>query len=211
MNRSPQLRDVMVAVILSCATTGFGQSAEQALRFSARPIVGFCTSQVHGDQVSGFDKFGWTAGAVLDIRRGAFKGIQGGLIWTQKGSRRPPNPKNLDYTTWRYQFTYFDIPLLRVWNPNPTVWWFAAGIQTSILVKAEEDFFGTYDELSFDLNPFDVSGILAAGYEVTDHLGLEVRVGQSLLPISPQPEQPVQGRIDYMMNMTIQWMATWQL
>ena len=45
----------------------------------------------------------------------------------------------------------------------------------------------------------------------SDKAALEVRLSQTLLPISERPDQPVQRWDNFMMNMAIQWMVTWQL
>jgi hypothetical protein len=82
-----------------------------------------------------------------------------------------------------------------------------------VLVAAEEDFYGNgYSELSYlRLNAVDVGGLLQAGYTWSEKTALEVRLSQSLLPISERPEQPVQRWDNFMMNMAIQWMVTWRL
>jgi hypothetical protein len=50
-----------------------------------------------------------------------------------------------------------------------------------------------------------------AGYVWSENTALEVRLSQSLLPISERPDQPVQRWDNFMMNMAIQWMVTWRL
>ena len=53
--------------------------------------------------------------------------------------------------------------------------------------------------------------MLQAGYTWSEKTALEVRLSQSLLPISERPDQPVQRWDNFMMNMAIQWMVTWRL
>lgn len=188
------------------------QAQDDPLRFSARLHGGFSATQVHGDQISGFNKFGLSAGATLDIRRSARQGVQWGIFYTQKGSRRVPDTKNGDFNSWRYRFTYIDLPLTKVWNPDP-MWWWGVGLQPSLLVSGEEDFYGNgYSELTYlELNPIDWGGILQAGYAWDERKAIEVRLTQSLLPISERPDQPVQRWDNFMMNMALQWLVTWKL
>lgn len=202
----------VVCLALACASLTKAQAQEDPLRFSARLHGGFSATQVHGDQISGFNKFGLCAGATVDIRRSERQGVQWGILYAQKGSRRVPDTKNGDYNSWRYRFTYIDLPLIRAWNPTPD-WWWGAGIQPSVLVSAEEDFYGNgYSELSYlKLNAVDVGAVLQAGYNVSEASTVEVRLSQSLLPISERPDQPVQRWDSFMMNMAIQWMVTWRL
>lgn len=194
----------------TCLNQGlWGQ--EDPVRFSARVHAGFAATQVHGDQISGFNKFGLSAGATLDMRRSETGGIQWGILYTQKGSRRVPDTKNGDFNSWRYRFTYIDLPLTRIWNPAP-VWWWGIGIQPSILVAGEEDFYGNgYSELTYlELRPVDIGGALQAGYRWNDKSDLEVRLSQSLLPISDRPDVPIMQWDNFMMNMAIQWLFTWK-
>lgn len=185
---------------------------DRPLKFSAQLHAGFSSTQVHGDQISGFNKFGISAGATLDIRRFDYAGFQWGLFYTQKGSRRVPDTKNGDFNSWRYRFTYIDLPLSKVWNPDPR-WWWGVGLQPSILVAGEEDFYGAgYDELTYlELNPIDWGGILQLGFTDGGKRAVEVRFSQSLLPISERPDQPIARWDNFMMNMALQWLLTWKL
>ena len=200
------------ALLLASGSVAHATAQEEPLTFSARLHLGFSASQVHGDQISGFNKFGLSTGASVDMHRNGRDGVQFGLFYTQKGSRRVPDTKNGDFNSWRYRFTYIDLPLIRTWNPSPD-WWWGAGLQPSVLVSAEEDFYGNgYSELSYlELNSIDLSGVLQAGYQLSENAALEVRLSQSLLPISERPDQPILRWDNFMMNMAIQWMVTWRL
>lgn len=140
------------------------------------------------------------------------------LSWEFSGLRKVAvgrqTLKNDDYTTWQYRFTYIDVPLVRLWQPVSHTWWFGLGVQPSILLgKGQEDFFGNglSDITSFELNPIDFGAIGVVGFHASEHWDIEVRLTQSLLPISPRPEQPVSGWNNYMMNMAIQWMVAWRI
>lgn len=188
------------------------RAQNEPVQFSARAHLGFSASQVHGDQISGFNKFGLSTGATIDIRRSERHGVQWGILYTQKGSRRVPDTKNGDFNSWRYRFTYIDLPLVRTWSPSPD-WWWGTGIQPSILVGAEEDFYGNgYSDLSYlELNAVDLGGVLQAGYHGSKNASIEMRLSQSLLPISERPAQPILRWDNFMMNMAIQWLVTWRL
>lgn len=191
-----------------CTSLLSAEAQENPLSFTARLSGGISISQVHGDQISGFNKFGYTTGASIDMRRKANSGIQFGILLTQKGSRKVPNPKNGDYTSWSYRFTYIDLPIMRTWD-SPE-WWIGAGIQPSILMRGEEDFYGNgFTDLTYlELRTIDFGAIAAAGWKFSPLISAEVRLSQSLIPISSEPEQPVQRWNNFMMNMTIQWMVT---
>jgi hypothetical protein len=198
----------IVCICLISASTQMIQAQEDALRFAGRIHAGLSTTQVHGDQISGFNKFGYTAGASVDVRRKASSGVQFGMFLTQKGSRRVPDTKNGDYNTWSYRFTYIDLPLTRTWDTKD--WRISVGVQPSILVRGEEDFYGAgFTELTYlELLPIDLGAVATAGWKFNPLMSLEVRLSQSLMPISERPNQPVQRWNNFMMNMAIQWMVT---
>jgi hypothetical protein len=196
-------------VLLVLLAVGAGSAQAQAWRFSGGPTAGFSMAQVHGDGQSGFNKLGISAGLSLDVTTGSGRTWHSGLLWTTKGSRKVPNPKAGDYDTWRYKFTYIDVPLMREWR-MPSGVWFAGGVQASYLVRGEEDFNNTgYTPLSYlNLKPVDFGGIGAVGFDGT-RSRFEVRLSQSLLPIAPRPPSPVPRYDNFLMNLCIQVLGGW--
>lgn len=188
-------------------------SAQESLKFQGHLLIGGCAAQVHGDGISGFNKLGATAGIGVDVWRGdGDRRWSWDMLYTQKGSRRVPNPKAGDYNTWRYRFTYLDLPVVRTWHFD-TDWWFGLGLQPSVLLAGEEDFYQNgFTELTYvDLRPWDIGGVVSVGISWGEHFGLEARLGQSLLPISEQPEQPIQRFDNFMMNMAVQFAVRWSM
>lgn len=205
---SAVLRTTALAIVLIVVSVT--ASKAQSSLFRGRVVAGMCAAQVHGDGISGFNKLGATAGVGVEMRRGD-KVWTWDILYTQKGSRRVPNPKAGDYNTWRYRFTYIDLPVMREWHLL-SGWWVGVGVQPSLLIAGEEDFYQNgFTELSYvELRPWDLGGVVSGGVMWGDQWGIEARLGQSLLPISEQPEQPVVRFDNFMMNMTIQLAARWQ-
>ena len=188
------------------------QAQEEPLRFGASLHGGLSTTQVHGDQISGFNKFGYTVGASVDMRRSPNAGVRFGMFLTQKGSRRVPDPKNGDYTTWSYRFTYIDLPLMRVWDRRDGR--LGVGVQPSILMQRRGRLLWQR-VLRIDLPGIAPCRFRSSGRSQAGNSALwssaEVRLAQSLIPISERPDQPVQRWNNFMMNMAIQWMVTLSL
>jgi hypothetical protein len=195
------MKGVLLAGALVLAVAAWSQ---EPLRFAGSLFAGVSASQIHGDGVSGFDKFGWTGGPLLEISRGPVA-WEWGLLYTQKGSRKVPNPKTGDYSTWKYRFTYVDVPLIRVWKPE-SWWWFGVGVQPSLLLRAEEDFFSTgYSPLTTpELKRFDLGAVALVGMEYTEVITFELRMSQSALPIADRPDSPVMRWDNFLMNMALQ-------
>ena len=64
----------------------------RALQFNGGLIGGATVSQIHGDGIGGFNKVGFNLGATVEIGRSGKKNIQLGIVYNQKGSKKPPNP-----------------------------------------------------------------------------------------------------------------------
>ncbi len=196
------MRPILLSLLLAGCFAAL--HAQEPLRFKGGLYAGASASQIHGDAISGFNKLGLTAGPLLEISRGDVT-WEWGMLYTQKGSRKVPNPKAGDYSTWKYRFTYLDIPVVRVWRPEPW-WWFGVGVQPSVLLNAEEDFYGTgYSPLTTpDLKPIDLGVLALVGVEYTDALAFELRMSQSAVPISERPDAPVMRWDNFLMNMALQ-------
>lgn len=74
--------------------------------------AGMTTSQVAGDNLSGFDQLGATGGGFVTIP--VSEKINGGfeILFTQKGSRKNPRPKKGDYTQYILRLNYIEVPVL---------------------------------------------------------------------------------------------------
>ena len=140
----------------------------RALQFNGGLIGGATVSQIHGDGIGGFNKVGFNLGATIEIGRRGKKNIQIGIAYNQKGSKKPPNPPE-DYETWKYRFTYIDIPITMSYSYK--MFDILVGLQPSILLAAEEDFYGV---------AWDPTGLPIKEYDLGAVLGIRTVYGRSL-------------------------------
>jgi len=85
-------------------------SSSQAQRFDAALIAGFNASQVDGDNLAGYEKFGVSAGAKAYARFSENFSLGMELLFNQKGSKsglRPSTPN-----TFKLLLNYAEIPVL---------------------------------------------------------------------------------------------------
>ena len=75
---------LLCALSLTLTLEASGQSKGPWL-FNGGFTAGTTAAQVRGDGIDGFNKLGFHAGAVLDIRRHQDLGFQMGMIFNQKG------------------------------------------------------------------------------------------------------------------------------
>ena len=148
---------------------------------------------------------GVNAGATLEIGRKGKKNIQLGIIYNQKGSKKPTNPKAGDFETWRYRFTYIDVPITISYSYGTIE--LLVGQQPSVLLAAEEDFYSvSWDPTVLPIKPYDLGAVLGLRTMYSEHLYLFIRTSQSIVAIAPRPENPT-GTVRWnnrMMNMTVE-------
>jgi len=187
------------------------RSEGQAFQFNGGLIGGATASQIHGDGIGGFNKVGLHLGATIEIGWVENKKIQIGIVYNQKGSKKPPNPNAGDYETWRYRFTYIDIPITTSYSYG--IFDLLVGLQPSVLLAAEEDFYGGWLPTGLPIKKYDLGGVLGIRTVYGDHSHVFARVTQSILAIAPRPETPT-GTPRWnnrMLNMTIEVGVTYMI
>ena len=66
-------------------------------------LFGLSSTQVRGDDISGFDKLGISAGAELAVPFKDKWSVALGILYVNKGSRNRPNTKDGDFNVQGYQ------------------------------------------------------------------------------------------------------------
>ena len=186
-------------------------SEGQAFQFNGGLIGGATASQIHGDGIGGFNKVGFNLGVTVEIGRKGSENIQIGIVYNQKGSKKPPNPPE-DYETWRYRFTYIDIPITMSFSYG--IFDLLVGLQPSVLLAAEEDFYGVaWDPTGLPIKEYDLGAVLGIRTVYGNHSHLFARVTQSILAIVPRPETTTgTPRWDNrMLNMTVEVGVTYMI
>ena len=179
-------------------------SDSQALHFNGGFVCGLTLSQIHGDGVGGFNKLGFNAGVTVQVLNNADKGVHLSVIYNQKGSRKPRDTNIEGDDTWAYRFTYIDIPVVYT-VPIDNIH-LEFGLQPSVLVAAEENFWGVSFEPTTidDLKNFDLSAVLGAQIKMNKGSRFYTRLTQSIIPITPMPESPGNRWDKRMRNMTLE-------
>ena len=127
---------------------------------------------------------------------------------------KPPNPPE-DYDTWKYRFTYIDLPITVSYSvAGYKMFDILVGLQPSILLAAEEDFYGVaWDPTGLPIKKYDLGAVLGIRTIYGDHSHLFARVTQSILAIAPRPETPT-GTPRWnnrMLNMTVEVGVTFMI
>ena len=205
-------RFLLLLITLSVAETGRAQDNARPWVFNGGFSVGTTFAQVRGDGIEGFNKVGFHAGGLIEIRQFSDLGFQLGLVYNQKGSRKVPNLKTGDGRDWRYQFTYIDIPLVAVYDFSEgfTV---GTGLQPAALVSALEDddgsgySTGTWKEAGLPIRSWELSWVVWVGMRTDKQGEWFLRHTQSLPGIVPKPSGNNNAELgwdDRMQNLTMQ-------
>ena len=156
------------SLMVCCFQFGYGQ------RFKAGLIGGLSTTQVAGDQLSGFNKAGVIAGGFVNNPVSDKSSIQMEIIFIQKGSRKPLQPdKDNEYYVMR--LAYFEVPVLFKYQVSSKIN-VELGLSIGALMFSEEE-----DQLGLqrnkpDFNKTDFSGNMGFNYPLSDHLIFNLRL-----------------------------------
>lgn len=153
----------------------------QAQEFNAGLKGGLSATQISGDQLSGFDKAGLYAGAFVNLYLWPNACLQMEMSFIQKGSRKNPDPDKNDFTEYRLNLDYIEVPLIyRVdYNERFSI---EAGMALAALLHSREE---AYPPLAptpaFNKQDFSVLG---GGYfHFADRMYINLRYQSSILPV----------------------------
>lgn len=150
--------------------------------FTMKGIFGFNGCQIHGDNFSGYDKFGIIAGPAINARTGEKNSIELGFYFSQKGSRKNINPKTGDYTFYRIHLNYLDMPLTLRWKIGEK-YFINLGPSIAYLISyREQNDRGDWTGM-WPFNRFEVGLNAGLGGEIKDKWTIELRTSNSITPV----------------------------
>jgi hypothetical protein len=150
-------------------------------RFNGGVYIGGDVSQVDGDNNSGFNKFGYLAGALVGLRVSPHSSFQMEIGYIQKGSRINADSLNMG-NTYLMRFHYLEVPLLYQYT-------FAkrfsveAGPAMDVILGSLEEVNGFESPSRVPLRPVTLAGILGVSGFITNHLKANFRFNYSILSI----------------------------
>jgi hypothetical protein len=150
-------------------------------RFIPGLKAGVSTSQVAGDNYSGYNKAGFIGGGTLTAQftekyAGHFE-----IIYIQKGSQHNGDQEKGDYNFYFLELDYIEVPLLFQFHQRKFT--YEAGPAISFLI-GEEEYFNFFNLTG--ANPFnknEISFNLGINYAIYKGLGINWRFSHSITPI----------------------------
>ena len=173
--------------------------------FNGGLIGGISSSQVSGDNLSGYNKAGLFLGVFTQAPVSSITNIKMEMNFIQKGSRNPKLNQNgiPDIST-----SYLEIPISLNYNQNELLS-IESGIQTAFLLSAKDN--DVYGSVNSD-PPFDktdISAFIGIYYHYSEKMSLNTRLGNSVLPIRGYDTQRIfifkRGQYNTVLSFTIHY------
>ena len=149
--------------------------------FDAGILAGINTSQVSGDNLSGFNKLGVKIGGFVSREFNTFN-AQLELQYINKGSRNMTDD-DTHQEQYKFQLNYIQIPcLIKTSIYKNTFVEFGASI--AYLLNWTEKYYG-YEDRGIDVNKLEYNIHVGVDYKINRYLHLNTRLSNSIVPIRP--------------------------
>jgi len=166
-------------ILISFSFSGLSQ-----LEFSGGIELGAATSQVSGDALSGFDKFGLSAGPFIRTTFSEKSSAKLGILYLNKGSKKNADPDNL--ITYAIRLNYVEVPITYSYSINNIR--AEGGLAIARLVSSSElGTDGIERDFIFPFEKMDFSVVLGASYYFSENIFVNGRWSQSIIPVRKSP------------------------
>ena len=168
-------------ILISFSFTGLSQ-----LEFSGGLELGVSTTQFSGDALSGFDKFGLSAGPFIRTTFSEKSSAKLGILYLNKGSKKNADPDNGDLITYAIRLNYVEVPITYSYSINNIR--AEGGLAIARLVSSSElGTDGIERDFIFPFEKMDFSVVLGASYYFSENIFVNGRWSQSIIPVRKSP------------------------
>lgn len=165
-------KTIFLLWFLCLSTFGIGQE------FKGGFFFGLSTSQIHGDNLSGYFKTGLNTGFFTTREIGENSNLLLELAFVQKGAKEPGSDTSNYY---KASLNYIEIPLLYQFRWKQLS--FDLGPALDILVGAKEEWDGIERETSPPYHSFNLAFIVGVNWHFAESWHVAFRTNNSLIPI----------------------------
>jgi hypothetical protein len=173
-------------IVLIFALCSVALSAQKD--FAGGLMIGAVTSQVSGDGMAGFNKFGYSAGAWVNIPISKKTGLDLGMQYITKGSSSGRD--TLTFQKRGFRLNYIEVPLLVTIKdliPKLDIE-ITAGPYAGLIILQKE----VYNGVARDVTPvpfskIDFGAVFGVRYWPGEKLFLEIRTTNSVIHSRPAP------------------------
>ncbi len=191
MQRSLNYNKLFIFFLFALALVNVQAQEENSRRFDLGYFLGPSSSQMSGDGLGGFDKFGGTAGLSLRANISDRSNLLLSMGFISKGSRAPLD--TLTRNVFAYRLNYIQIPVTWQihWNHKIDVHlspYAAYLVHQSVMSNKYSYTLSEYGgQPAF--NDWDFGFNAGVGFVLSYNTSLVFEYGQSVVPIRPNPAQ----------------------
>jgi hypothetical protein len=169
--------------LLFLVLTVLSMSAKAQQSFKAGLTFGMTTSQISGDGLGGWDKFGLAGGAFVSAPLSAKSGFRIGINYADKGARTKRD--TLNFNTFAYRLKYIEVPVQYAVKNGPLT--FLYGVYYGRLIKQDILSNGYAYEITPAFKNSDFGVSIGAALQMGDHFFIEGKFSSSVIPTRPSP------------------------
>ncbi len=179
-------------VLLSLPFFGVAQNEESSSKrnFKGGLLAGAVTSQISGDGLGGWDKFGMAGGAWVSVPFSERSSATMTMKYINKGSRTKRD--TINFNTFGYYLNYIELPIwfsYRASKKAESKLIVNGGPYVGFLIR-QKIIANGYD---YSVNPpfekFDAGVELGVSYWLTPSFGVHIMGSSSVIPTRPNPAQ----------------------
>ena len=168
-------------ILISFSFSGLSQ-----LEFSGGIELGVSSTQLSGDALSGFDKFGLSAGPYVRTTFSEKSSARLGILYLNKGSKKNANPKNGDLITYAIRLNYVEAPITYSYSIHNIR--AEGGLAIGRLISSSElGTDGRERDFVFPFEKMDYSVIVGVNYFFSENIFVNGRWSQSVIPVRKSP------------------------
>ena len=151
--------------------------------FTLKPALGINGCQVHGDNYSGYNKLGLFTGIAVNAKLKNKSSLDIGFYFSQKGAKHNPLPSKGDFSYYRLNLDYLDMPILFNFNVNP-VYFITVGPSIAYLINYSETINYVNFTGAYRFNKFETGVNIGLGRKILkDKCFIEVRSSNSITAV----------------------------
>lgn len=161
--------------------------------FKGGILFGPVTSQISGDGLGGWDKFGFTAGAWVRMPISEKFGVTIQMKYITKGSRTKRD--TLNFQSFGYYLNYIDVPILFGWNLKlkKTNLMICIGPYAGVLVKQKERANGFDYPIPIPFRKYDIGVETGVTWWAGSNVYFGLTTSTTVIPTRPNPSQTNRG------------------
>lgn len=168
-------------ILISFSFSGLSQ-----LEFSGGIELGVSSTQLSGDALSGFDKFGLSAGPYVRTTFSEKSSARLGILYLNKGSKKNANPKNGDLIIYAIRLNYVEVPITYSYSIHNIR--AEGGLAVGRLISSSElGTDGRERDFVFPFEKMDYSVIVGVNYFFSENIFVNGRWSQSVIPVRKSP------------------------